>query len=266
MSERHQRENILSSMLDRATFLQPIAHRGLHNAAKGIIENTAPAFEAAVAKGYGIECDLQPAADGTPLVFHDLALERLTTGSGLITDLKPGCAAKLPFKGADVTGILTLADLLALVGGRVPVLAEIKSEWEAPMIAFMVQIANLATTYPGPLALMSFDPAVMAEMRRLAPGVPRGIVTGSYRYPDGKPWYPDRLTDARRDALANLRESVLADPYFYAYDVRALPSPVSERIRRDLGLPLFTWTVRTEAERETARLHADAPIFEGYEP
>lgn len=253
-------------MLDRGKFLRPIAHRGLHDAAKGIVENTAPAFEAAIAKGYGIECDLRPAADGTPLVFHDLDLARLTEGSGSIADLKPGCAAKLPFKGAKLTGILTFSDLLALVAGRVPLLAEIKSEWDDPSPLFMIALANLATAYAGPLALMSFDPAVMAAMRRLAPGVPRGIVTGTYRFPDGTPWYPDQLTDARRDALANIEESVLADPYFYAYDVRGLPSAVAQRIRGELGLPLFTWTVRTDADRRTAAEHADAAIFEGYEP
>ncbi len=252
-------------MIDRATFLRPIAHRGLHDSAKGVIENTRPAFEAAIAKGYGIECDLQPAADATPLVFHDLELERLTTASGLITSLQPSCAAKLPYKGMNLTGILSFADLLALIGGRVPLLAEIKSEWTEPNPAFMANIANLATAYSGPLALMSFDPAVIATIRNLAPGIPRGIVTGSYRYPDGKPWYPDQLSDARRTALANLEESAPADPYFYAYDVRGLPSPVAQRIREDLGLPLFTWTVRTESQREAARLYADAPIFEGFE-
>jgi glycerophosphoryl diester phosphodiesterase len=252
-------------MLDRKTFLRPIAHRGLHDASKGIIENTAPAFEAAIAKGYGIECDLQPAAGGQPLVFHDFELSRLTAGSGRIDELQPGCAAKLPFKGTNVIGIVTFASLLSLVAGRVPILAEIKSEWGTPNPAFMANIANLANAYDGPLALMSFDPAVMAAIRNLAPGIPRGIVTGTYRYPDGKPWYPDLLTDTRREALANLEESGPADPYFYAYDVRALPSPVAKRIRNDLGLPLFTWTVRTEAQREAARLHADASIFEGYE-
>jgi glycerophosphoryl diester phosphodiesterase len=253
-------------MLDRDKFVRPIAHRGLHDASNGVIENTAPAFEAAIAKGYGIECDLRPAADGTPLVFHDLDLERLTAGTGKITSLAPGCAAKLPFKNAGLTGILTFAELLDLVAGRAPLFAEIKSEWDSPSPAFMVAIANLATAYTGPLALMSFDPAVMAEMRRLAPGVPRGIVTGTYRHPDGTPWYPDQLTDARRQALANIEESVLADPYFYAYDVRGLPSPVAQRIRSELRLPVLTWTVRTDADRRTAADHADAAIFEGYEP
>jgi glycerophosphoryl diester phosphodiesterase len=252
-------------MLDRKTFLRPIAHRGLHDAARDIVENTAPAFEAAIAKGYGIECDLQPAAGGLPLVFHDFDLQRLTQGSGRITDLQPGCAAKLPFKGASVTGILPFAGLLSLVAGRVPILAEVKSEWGPPEPGFLEQIASLAKAYDGPLALMSFDPDVMAKLKALAPGVPRGIVTGAYRHENGDPWYPGLLTDARRDALANIEESAAADPCFYAYDVRALPSPVAKRIREDLGLPLFTWTVRTDAQREIARLHADAPIFEGFE-
>lgn len=252
-------------MLDRATFLRPIAHRGLHDAAKGIVENTRPAFEAAIAKGYGIECDLRPGADGTPLVFHDLALARLTQGSGLVTELQPACAAKLPFKGAEITGILPFADLLALVAGRVPLFAEIKSEWETPDLGFLSEIARLAKLYKRPLALMSFDPAVVAAIGRLAPEVPRGIVSGSYFDADGKGWWPDSpLTDARRRALASLLESGQAAPSFYAYEVGALPAPATQRARAQ-GLPVLTWTVRTEDQRRIAKQHADAPIFEGFE-
>lgn len=251
-------------MLDRKTFLRPIAHRGLHDAARGIIENTAPAFEAAIAKGYGIECDLRPAADGTPLVFHDLALDRLTHGSGLVTELQPGCALKLPFMGTNVTGILTFADLLGLVAGRVPLFAEIKSEWAPPDLAFLSEIARLSNLYKHPLALMSFDPAVVASIGRLSPNIPRGIVSGSYFDEDDKGWWPDSpLTDARRRALASLLESGQAAPSFYAYEVGALPTAATERVRRQ-GFPLLAWTVRTEEQRRLASLHADAPIFERY--
>lgn len=253
-------------MLDRAAFLRPIAHRGLHDAAKGLVENTRPAFEAAIAKGYGIECDLQPAATGLPLVFHDLQLDRLTRGSGLITDLQPACAAKLPFKGADLTGILTFADLLALIAGRVPLLAEVKSEWDPPDRIFLAEIARLAAGYEGPLALMSFDPGVMAVLKDLAPAVPRGIVSGSYFEDDGEGWWPgSSLTDERRRSLARLEESAAVDPAFYAYEIAALPTPETERARAS-GLPLFTWTVRTDEDRRIAARHADAPIFEGFEP
>lgn len=253
-------------MLDRKIFLRPIAHRGLHNVANGIIENTAPAFEAAIAKGYAIECDLQPAADGTPLVFHDLELAPLTVASGPITDLTPARAAKVRFKKGEVTGILTFASLLALIRGRVPLFAEIKSEWDPPHPAFLGKIARQAARYKGPLALMSFDPAVMTTLKELAPGVPRGIVSGSYFDKDGKGWWPGSvLTDARRRKLAKLGESASAAPSFYAYDVRALPSPIVDRVRKIERLPVLTWTVRTQRDRRLASMHADAPIFEGYE-
>lgn len=253
-------------MLDRQIFLRPIAHRGLHDAAKGIVENTLPAFEAAIAKGYGIECDLQPAADGTPLVFHDLTLERLTAGTGLITSLQRACAAKLPFKQGGITGILTFADFLATVAGRVPIFAEIKSEWTEPDLGFLSEVARLSKLYRKPLALMSFDPAVIATVGRLAPDIPRGIVSGSYFDHDGTGWWPDsNLTDARRRALASLLESGQANPSFYAYEVGALPTAATQRVRRQ-GIPLLTWTVRTDDDRRVAALNADAPIFEGFEP
>ena len=57
---------------------RPIAHRGLHDAAKGIIENSLAAARAAIAGNYAIECDAQLSADGEAVVFHDDTLDRLT--------------------------------------------------------------------------------------------------------------------------------------------------------------------------------------------
>ena len=246
------------------TFLRPIAHRGLHSPATGLIENTAPAFAAAIEKGYGIECDVRPAKDGLPLVFHDAAIERLVHGSGPVANLARSCAAKLRFKDTNLTGILTFAELLEIVAGRVPLLVEIKSEWDTPDEQFMSEVARLASAYKGPIALMSFDPAVMTAQRRLAPAVPRGIVSGAYRNDDGEGWWPGVLPDARRTDLANLLESGPAAPCFYAYHVKSLPTAVTRYVREVQGLPLFTWTVRTAADRITAADWADAPIFEGY--
>lgn len=252
-------------MLDMSVFLRPIAHRGLHDAAKGVIENTAPAFEAAIAKGYGIECDLRPAAGGLPLVFHDASLERLVEGSGPVASLKPGCAAKLRFKGGKVTGILPFAALLELVRGRVPLVVEVKSEWAPPDLDFLGAIAALVQPYNGPVALMSFDPDVMIALRHLASDVPQGIVSGSYRNADGTRWWADKVDAVRAWRLANLLESFPARPSFFAYDVRALPTLATRYARGSLGLPVLTWTVRTEEQRRIAARFADAPIFEGYE-
>jgi glycerophosphoryl diester phosphodiesterase len=249
-------------MRDRAAFLRPIAHRGLHDAAKGIIENTTAAFEAAIAKGYGIECDVRPAACATPMVFHDLTLDRLVEAEGLIARHEAPALKRLAYR--NVKGaMLDLAELFELVGGRVPLLVEIKSEWEAPDARHLKAIAKAAQSYNGPVALMSFDPAVMVGIRELAPEIPRGIVSGQFA---ADCWWRDQLGPQRAHDLSNLLESGPAAPDFYAYDVNALPTPVTRFAREVEGLPLFTWTVRSEEQRATAERWADAPIFEGYEP
>lgn len=251
------------SRLDRAAFLRPIAHRGLHDAARGVIENTAQAFAAAIASGVGIECDLRPAAGGWPVVFHDETLDRLIDGAGPVADLDPPALARLRYRSAPSTAILSFADLLDLVGGRVPLLAEIKSEWAPPDGDFLGLVTSLAAGYRGPIALMSFDPAVMAAVAALAPRLPRGIVSGLYRRGDAEGWWDHKLSPDRQERLSHLLESAPARPDFYAYHVAALPTPVTRYVREVEDQPLFAWTVRTEADRQTARAWADAAIFEG---
>ena len=245
-------------------FLRPIAHRGLHNAAAGIIENTAGAFKAAIANGYGIECDLRPASGGLPIVFHDETLDRLTASTGPVRALTSASLAEARHK---VSGepILTFAGLLELVAGRVPLLVEIKSEWDPPVLPFLEQIARLARTYSGPLALMSFDPEVVSVLAMLAPAIPRGLVSGSYVSTSGAHWWADRLSPERRAHLRDLADLAATGSSFIAYEVAPLPTPATIAARAH-GLPVLTWTVRTPADLAAARAHADAPIFEGFRP
>lgn len=248
--------------LDRAAFIRPIAHRGLHGGKTGHLENTAPAFAAGLDMGYGIECDLQPAADGTPMVFHDFTLDRLVESKGKINSRTPLELRSLTYRDR-AERILSFAEFLELANGRGPLLVEIKSAWKPPRADFIDKIAALAKRYKGPLALMSFDPAVMAAMAAVAPQVPRGIVSGVY---EGPGWDVETLGAKRAEHLTHLLESRAASPSFYAYHVKALPTPITRYVREVQGLPIFTWTVRNSADRKTARLHADAPIFEGFEP
>ncbi|MBL8564457.1 MAG: glycerophosphodiester phosphodiesterase [Hyphomicrobiaceae bacterium] len=255
-------------MMERSQFCRPIAHRGLHGApGGGAVENTLPAFSAAISRGYGLECDLRPGKGGLPLVFHDETLDRLVAGSGPVAQLGPDNLSHLAYKGDPAARIPTFAALCDLVSGRVPMLVEIKSEWGPIDRAFLAEVARIAGAYAGPLALMSFDPAVMTAIRALAPDVPRGIVSGDYmRTADDAEdhWWEDRLDRNRAERLTNLLESGPASPDFYAYDVRALPTPVTRYVREVQGLAMFTWTVRTAEDRATADQHADAPIFEGF--
>jgi glycerophosphoryl diester phosphodiesterase len=248
--------------MDRKAFVKPVAHRGLHNAKAGIIENTAPAFEAGLKMGYGVECDLQPARDGTPMVFHDFTLDRLIDAKGPIAERTPAALMKLRYKGARDIGILSYADFLDLCAGRGPLLVEVKSDWTKPSPRFLKQIAKLSAAYKGPLGLMSFDPVVMATLAELAPTVPRGIVSGVY---EGEGWWLDVLGKERGWRLTHLLESGPAKPSFYSYHVKSLPAPVTQYVREVQGLPVFCWTVRSKEDRKVAAQWSDAPTFEGLE-
>jgi glycerophosphoryl diester phosphodiesterase len=252
-----------TAMLDKAVFLRPMAHRGLHVAAKGIIENTALAFQAAIAKGYGIECDLQSAADGTPFVFHDATLDRLMDATGPVAARSPANLATLHYKDQK-TRILSFAEFLSLVAGRVPMLVEVKNAGGPPRAGFLEKIAEQAAAYAGPIALMSFDAAFVASLGKLAPTIPRGLITGVEQLPSG--WQAMPAGADKQAALDALLGAAPDGVAFHAVDVKMLPEAAAWMARRPVRLPLFSWTIRTPAQREVAARWADAPIFETYEP
>src|SRR3982075_3875188 len=107
---------------------RPVAHRGLHDAQKGVIENTPAAFAAAIAGGYGIECDLQISADGEAMVHHDDALGRLTEGAGRLDTMTAAALRRIAFKST-ADRMLTLGELCDLVAGRVTLLIELKGRF-----------------------------------------------------------------------------------------------------------------------------------------
>jgi glycerophosphoryl diester phosphodiesterase len=251
-----------AGVLDRSVFLRPIAHRGLHDKAKGCVENSAAAFVAAIGKGYGIECDLQAASDGTPMVFHDDRLERLVGSNGRISRQAPADLARLRYKGQDAP-ILTFIEFLDLVAAQVPLLVEVKTNSATPLEPFLDRIARHARAYQGPIGLMSFDRAVVAALSKLAPTVPRGPVIGGQQLPAR--WWaaPGAAGPA---TIGRLLNRIPAGSSFLAVDHRMLRATRGFMRAQALELALFGWTIRSRRERATAARFADAPIFEGYLP
>ena len=237
---------------------RPVAHRGLHDTAAGIIENTPSAFTAACAANYAIECDLEISADGEAMVHHDDVLGRLTDGSGRLDAMTAADLKRVPFR---VTSdrMITIGDLCDLVAGRVTLVIELKSRFDHDR-RLVKRTAAVLSAYRGAAAVMSFDPAQMAALREIAPTLTRGIVAESYRHHDG-----GRTSGAGR-ALSHFGNTMQARPQFLAYSVRDLPAAMPLAARKLLGLPLLTWTVRTEADRTRATRFADQMIFEGFRP
>ncbi len=223
------------------------AHRGLHG--PGVPENSPAAFAAAIAAGYGIECDIQRSSDCVPMVFHDWELDRLTGQAGPVAERTAVELEAMSLTGSADT-IPSLDEFLKEVAGHVPLLIEVKSKRELPVAALCAAIRDGLSAYPGLHAVMSFDPRVSRWFTHHSPETVRGLV----------------VTEEGGKGLAGCLRRHLAlwhaKPDFLAYDIRDLPSPfaASQRAR---GLPLATWTVRSRVLLERARLHADAPIAEG---
>jgi glycerophosphoryl diester phosphodiesterase len=241
---------------------RPIAHRGLHDCARGVIENSMAAFAAAAAKGFAMECDVQPSADGEAMVFHDYDLDRLTGDSGRIDARRAKELGGVALSGSSAGDtVRTLRDLLDLVAGRAPVVVEIKSRFDGDL-RLTRRVAEVLAGRPEPVAVKSFDPRIVAALRVMIPDRPRGIVAmAQYEYPD----YASVPPEEKR-AMANLLHFGETMPDFISWSVKDLPHCAPYLCRSQLGLPVMTWTVRTPEDRAKAARHTDQMVFEGFVP
>ena len=213
------------------------AHRGLHRA-PGIVENTLISFAASLELGAGIECDLRLTADDQIIVFHDADAVRLCGSADVI-----GQSTLTDLAHLNVGGQLlpTLAQLLALVAGRAPMLLEAKVKGD--LRRFGRALVAALDGYSGPYGVMSFDPRLLRWLKANAPHIRRGLIIR------------DRLSSFKRWVAMKL-----ADPAFLAIDVAAIEKKWVVTARK--RVPVYTWTVRTRDDRRRALPCADALIWE----
>lgn len=246
--------------LPEAFLRLPIAHRALHDAAGGRPENSRAAIRAGMAAGYGIELDLQQSRDGRAMVFHDYELGRLTAEKGPVRQRDAEELERIPLLGGD-EGIPTFAEVLALVGGRVPLLVELKDQHgqmgETDGALEHAVAADIAG-YDGPLALMSFNPNMVRRLAELAPGRPRGIVSCAYTAED----FP-LLRAETRDRLRGIPDFHDAGCSFISHHASDLTRPRVGELKAG-GAAILTWTIRSPEAEAEARKVAQNITFEGY--
>jgi len=213
------------------------AHRGLHHGA-AFPENSLIAFAAALEAGSGIECDLRLTADNQIVVFHDADAWRLCASPLRIADSRLQELGRLRLGDGPIP---TLASLFTLVGGRVPLLLEVKVDGD--IWRWVPALRRELEGYAGPLGVMSFDARLPRLLKTNLPHIHRGLVVRDSLHP-AKRWLAMRL----------------AAPDFLAVDSAALGKPWVERARS--RMPVYTWTIRTHEQRKQAEVHADALIWE----
>jgi glycerophosphoryl diester phosphodiesterase len=246
-----------------AAFLRlPIAHRALHDRAAGRIENSPAAIRAAIDHGYAIEIDLQLSTDGVAMVFHDDDLDRLTTTTGPVRARTAADLARLPLTGGPDT-IPTLADVLSLVAGRVPLLIEIKDQSRVmgPTDGRLEAATAAALKgYSGDVAVMSFNPAAIHHMARLAPHIPRGLTTAAY---DPESWAP--MPPAMCARFRAIPDYDPTGSSFISHEAADLAAPRVAELQAQ-GAAVLCWTIRSPADEAQARAVAQNVTFESYLP
>lgn len=230
---------------------QYIAHRGLHN--KKAPENSLLAFKRAVEKGYAIELDLHLLQDGTPVVFNDEELKRMTNKDGYISKLKKEDLSSYKLLKTDQT-IPTFKEVLDLVNGQTPLLIEIKNTGKVGEIESIV--LNMLKKYNGEYAIQSFNPFTLNYFYVNAPDILRGQLSGSLKNSDisrAKKFFLKRMTFNKK----------VSKPNFISYEYINVPNRF---VRKYKHLPLLVWSVPSQEEYMKVVKHCDNIIFEGFEP
>ena len=243
-------------------FDRPIAHRGLHDRSKGVIENSLSAFAAAIESGFAMECDVQLSADGKPMVFHDDSLERLTGREGELSALTAEEIGSLPLLDSAAGECPPRFEtVLEAVAGRQLLVVELKHQRSENTQKGLAQaVATALSGYRGPVVVESFNPNLLRFVRDAGYRGHLGIILmrniGGFGGPKG--FFQEAV-------LRHMLHLPMTRFSFMSCNRTDLDLPMV-RLLRAFGLPVTAWTVRSRTDADEALAHADQIVFEGYVP
>ena len=229
------------------------AHRGLHDGNRQVYENSTKAFSLAADAGYGIEMDVQLTRDNRLVIHHDASTTRICGVDRVVTQTDYQDLPKLP----DGSSIPLFKDFLTLIGGRVPLVVEIKSHGDHHRTA-AATLEHLRG-YQGAYCIESFAPDIVGYVRRHAPDVVRGQLAS------GKPYHQAKAGGFfSHFTHKHLLHNFIGRPHFIAYDCKHPLSPSVPMAKRLFGAFLVAWTVKDQPTLDKARRRFGAWIFEGF--
>lgn len=233
------------------------AHRGLWNAQRP--ENSLSAFRSAVDAGYGIELDVHRTKDGVLVVHHDDNLKRVCGVDRRIAQSTLADVRACHLSGTDEV-VPTFDEVLEAVGGRVPLIVELKVEQNVDSLCSAVR--ERMQRYNGLWCMESFDPRACSGSGKRAGNHPRAA-----------------CVRAGRRGCAQGREAAHGVLYFHADAARFEPPGFSgvrshQRTRAEsadapcaLMRPwMVAWTIRSQDALDKTRGKYDIAIFEGFVP
>ena len=232
------------------------AHRGLHGA--GVPENSMLAFRKALDDGYGIEFDVHLMKDGTLAVIHDSSLKRTAGVVVLIEDLTLEDLDQYRLEGTDEK-IPLFSELLELYNGKAPLIIELKAHGNHAELTDAV--CKAMESYKGVYCMESFDPRVVQWLRKNRPEIIRGQLAENFLKAKDNP-----LNVVLKFIMTNHLMNFLSMPDFVAYkfdDRKTLGTKICRKLWKLQGV---TWTIRSQADFDTAVAEGWIPIFENFTP
>ncbi len=236
------------------------AHRGLHDPARSVPENSMAAFRRAVEHGFGAELDVHLMADGELAVVHDSDLTRVCGRQAYIEDLTAADLGEYPLMGTQET-IPLFREVLALFEGRTPLVIELKVERNNAN-ALTDRVMAALEGWKGSYCLESFHPGVLLRLKERYPQVLRGQLSQNFL----KACEVNGLSLPVRFALTNLLTTALTRPDFIAYNWQDRKNPSLRLMRALYGVHEVGWTVRDHAVMDVLAEDGVTSIFEGFVP
>jgi glycerophosphoryl diester phosphodiesterase len=247
--------NIFGDTMKQMNWLKEtyITHRGLHGVS-GWIENTRKSFTEAIDRGFGIEIDTNILKDGTVVVFHDKNLKRLCGVNRYLKDVTYDEIKDLKILDSNET-IPTLSEVLDLIGGRVPLMIEVKPFGQKKRHAKAIKEA--LQSYPYTFAVQSYDPSIVYWFKRHAPELIRGQI--SEYFTDSK------MSPLMRKLLRRMVFNGLTKPDFINYRLEDMPNKYIEKAKQK-GILVLAYAARSQKALNYARKTFDNAVFENFIP
>ena len=231
------------------------AHRGFFDNENGIPENSLPSFENAIINNVGIELDIQLSSDGVPMVFHDADLERMCGVKGKVWEYTAAELQTMSLSGTEHT-IPTLAQTLAVIDGRVPIILEHKMD--RIDTAVCEKSYALLKDYTGAWCMKSFDPRAVIWYKSNAPQVIRGQLAQEY-------WKEEKFAGSPLyTALSFLVSNVITRPDFISYKYTDADN-ISLNLCRLMGAKTACWTLKSADDYNSVKSKFDMYIFDSFD-
>lgn len=232
------------------------AHRGLHDNASDAPENSLAAFKKAAEAGFGIEMDVQLTKDKIPVVFHDFTLNRICGKDGKVCDYTFQELKELKLCGSEEK-IPGFAQALEIVGGKVPLIVELKVEWTDISVCPLVD--EMLRNYKGLYCIESFNPLALFWYRRHHSDVVRGQLSDGFLK-------SGEFKGILYVFLQNLMLNWVTKPDFVAYNHKYADVHARKICRSLYRNMAAAWTIKSQKELENARNQFDIFIFDSFIP